>query len=85
MVSSIRLPKHEASTDARRPPSQARSRPSGEPHLGDHLLCGRAKPPAPRSVSNFSIKNLELLLQTAKIVPVVNQVRAHSVSALTPS
>ncbi|BGP18756.1 hypothetical protein JCM10213_003045 [Rhodosporidiobolus nylandii] len=28
-------------------------------------------------VSNFSIQNLEILLQTAKIVPAVNQVEAH--------
>lgn len=28
-------------------------------------------------VSNFSVKNLEVLLKTAKVVPAVNQVEAH--------
>lgn len=53
--------------------------------LHSFCLCGLQSPKSTNvvgkvraiGVSNFSIKNLDLLLKTAKIVPAVNQVQGH--------
>lgn len=68
-----------------RPEPQWRSSSPGVRHSRSSLLAPRSLLPTGQvksiAVSNFSVKNLEILLKTATVVPAVNQVRSFPSSS----